>query len=68
MNKRVTSATRAELAHAIRARYVAARAKEKRKILDEFIAVRGYHEKSAIRVLNSAAPSKCESSRAIEQI
>ena len=54
MNKRMTSAARAELADAIRARYIAAAAKEKRRILEEFIAATGYHEKSAIRVLNSA--------------
>ena len=58
MNKRMTSAARAELATAIRARYVAASAQEKRKILEEFTAVTGYHEKSAIRVLNSAGSSK----------
>ena len=58
MNKRMTSAARAEFAQAIRARYNAATAKEKRKILEEFIAVTGYHEKSAIRVLNSAASAE----------
>jgi hypothetical protein len=63
MNKRMTSAARAELADAIRTRYVAAPAKEKRKILEEFIAVTGYHEKSAIRVLNSAAPAKRRQTR-----
>ena len=54
MHKRMTAAARAELADAIRPRYAAAAAKEKRKILEEFIAATGYHEKSAIRVLNSA--------------
>lgn len=58
MNKRMTCAARAELANAIRARYLAASAREKRKILDEFIASTGYHEKSAIRVLNGASVSK----------
>jgi hypothetical protein len=43
---------RAELAHAIRSRYSGASVKAKRRILDEFIAASGYHEKSAIRVLN----------------
>ena len=56
MNKRMTSAARAELAGAIRARYLAGQLKDKRRILEEFIAVTGYHEKSAIRVLNSAEP------------
>ena len=58
MNKRMTSAARAELADAIRSRYTATTAKQKRKILEEFIAATGYHEKSAIRILNSAPASK----------
>jgi hypothetical protein len=57
MNKRITSAARAELADAIRPRYAAAVAKEKRKILEQFIAATGYHDKSAIRVLNGAPSS-----------
>lgn len=52
MKERMTYATRAELANAIRRRYGAATGKGKRKILEEFIAATGYHEKSAIRVLN----------------
>jgi Integrase core domain len=55
MTRRMTHATRADLANAIRARYGAAEGKDKRRILDEFIAATGYHEKSAIRVLNSAS-------------
>ncbi len=43
---------RMELANAIRGRYLNATGKEKRRILEEFIAATGYHEKSAIRVLN----------------
>lgn len=56
--KKMTHATRAELANAVRDRYVAAAGKFKRGILDEFIAATGYHEKSAIRVLNSPPASK----------
>lgn len=56
--KRMTHATRAELADAIRARYAAATGKDKRRILDEFIAATGYHEKSAIRVLNGAGSKR----------
>ena len=63
MNKRMTSAARAQLADAIRARYIAASPKEKRKILEEFIAATGYHEKSAIRILNSAPVSRRGQSR-----
>lgn len=43
---------RTELANAIRDRYLNTTGKEKRRILEEFIAATGYHEKSAIRVLN----------------
>ena len=58
MKGKMTPAARAELANAIRGRYVAASAKEKGRILEEFIAATGYHEKSAIRVLNTAPATK----------
>ena len=51
MHTKMTPTARAELANAIRRRYRSATGKEKHKILDEFIATTGYHEKSAIRVL-----------------
>jgi hypothetical protein len=54
MASKMTHAIRAELANAVRRRYWAATGKQKRRILDEFIATTGYHEKSAIRVLNAA--------------
>jgi hypothetical protein len=47
MGNKMTHQSRAELANAIRARYRSATGGQKRKILDEFIAVTGYHEKSA---------------------
>ena len=53
MDTKMTRAARAELANAIRQRYASAAGKDKRRILDEFVAATGYHEKSAIRVLNS---------------
>jgi hypothetical protein len=53
MAGKMTHTVRVELANAIRRRYKAAAGKEKRRILDEFIATTGYHEKSAIRVLNA---------------
>ena len=55
MDTKMTHTARAELANAIRRRYQSAAAKVKRKILAEFVATTGYHEKSAIRVLNSRA-------------
>jgi hypothetical protein len=54
MASKMTHTTRAELANAVRRRYKVATGKQKRRILDEFIATTGYHEKSAIRVLNAA--------------
>jgi len=56
MGTKVTHSARAELTNAVRRRYSAATGAEKRKILDEFIAVTGYQEKSAIQALN-AEPS-----------
>jgi hypothetical protein len=63
MNTRMTHAARAELANAIRSRYGAATGSAKRKILDEFIASSGYHEKSAIRVLNGTCTAKEKQTR-----
>lgn len=51
---KMTHAMRMELAGAIRDRYAAAANKDKSRILQEFIAATGYHEKSAIRVLNAS--------------
>jgi hypothetical protein len=44
-------ATRKELIRAIRERYQGAPRKQRRSILDEFVAVTRYHRKHAIRVL-----------------
>jgi hypothetical protein len=44
-------ATRAELLEVVRERYGSARPPERRLILDEFVAVSGYHRKHAIRLL-----------------
>ncbi|SJM32485.1 conserved hypothetical protein [Mesorhizobium delmotii] len=54
---------RMELANAVRDRYAAAANKDKRRILEEFIAATGYHEKSAIRVLNSSSEPKRRQTR-----
>jgi len=51
MGTKMTHAARVELTNEVRKRYWAAAGAEKRKILDEFIAVTGYHQKSAIRAL-----------------
>lgn len=43
--------TRKELVEALRVRYRSAGTKDKSKILDEFVALTGYHRKHAVRVL-----------------
>jgi transposase InsO family protein len=58
MVTKMTRAARAELADVVRRRYSSAASKDKRRIWDEFIAATGYHEKSAIRVLNSQPAPK----------
>jgi len=63
MDTKMTRAARAELANAVRRRYVSAAGKEKRRMLDEFVAATGYHEKSAIRVLNSQPAPKHRQTR-----
>jgi len=52
MGKKMSGATRAELVKAIGERYGAGSRVDKLRILDEFVAVTGYHRKHAIRVLN----------------
>ena len=55
MRRNISSGTRQELVRAIRDRYGLSSKAERRRILDEFIAVTGYHRKHAIRILNSGA-------------
>ena len=54
---------RAELADAIRPQYAAATTREKHRILEGFIAATGYHEKSAIRVLNGTSFPRSQTRR-----
>jgi hypothetical protein len=61
--KKMTHAARAELTNAIRQRYHAASGAAKRKILDEFVAATGYHEKSAIRALSAEPIGKTRQTR-----
>src|SRR5689334_24826981 len=53
MARRISMSTRAELLASVRQRYEAAPRREKRRILDGFVAVSGYHRKHAIRLLRS---------------
>ena len=63
MDTKMTHTARVELANAIRRRYGSAAGKEKSRILEEFVAATGYHEKSAIRVLNSQPAPKRQQTR-----
>jgi len=58
VTRRISMATRKELIEALRARYSGAPPVEKAKILDEFVALTGYHRKHAIRVLREEAITK----------
>ncbi len=53
-------ATRRELVRAIRARYESAAREEKQRILDEFVAVTGYHRKHAVRLLSAVRRERSE--------
>ncbi len=63
MKTKMKHAVRMEFANAIRGRYAAAATKDKRRILEEFVAATGYHEKSAIRVLNTPPEPKRRQTR-----
>lgn len=51
-------ATRTELVAAIGERYRAGGRSERSAILDEFVAVSGYHRKRAIRLLSAVESSR----------
>ena len=50
--------TKPEILKAVRPRYRKADRQEKSRILDEFVAITGYHRKYAIHLLNHGAPHK----------
>ena len=52
MARRISMATRSELVEAIVERYRPGCRTDKQRILDEFVAVTGYHRKHASRALN----------------
>ena len=53
--RRVSMATRDELVAAVIERYSKGRQAEKGRILDEFVAITGFHRKHAMRVLRGGA-------------
>jgi hypothetical protein len=60
-------ATRKELIEAVSSRYLEGSLKQRSAILDEFVAITGYHRKHAIRLLSkpAAEPQKRSSPRAL---
>jgi hypothetical protein len=65
MGKRIGKGTRLELIQAVRERYRDAAVAEKRLILDEFVALTGFHRKHVIRLLakGPSAVQGCRRSR-----
>jgi hypothetical protein len=55
---KISTETRRELVATIKERYRSAPPLDKQRILDEFVALTGYHRKYAIRVLGSGAPTE----------
>ena len=59
----ISMAARQELVQAIRGRYRTGSADGKGRILDEFVALTGYHRKHAIRVLNGLTGTRTSTRR-----
>src|SRR5690349_6893015 len=66
MPRRSSMSTRAALLAAVRQRYEAPPRRERRRILDDFGAVSGYHRKHAILLLRSG-PRECAPGRPRER-
>ena len=64
MASKVSDATRQDLLQAVRERYRAGTKDEKVQILDEFIAVTGYHRKHVIRLFKAGPVTSGASRRA----
>jgi hypothetical protein len=64
---RISMATKAELVAAIGDRYRAGHRAERTKILDEFVAVTGYHRKHAIRLLRPKMSDKATAPRGVHR-
>ncbi len=55
MDARIDVKARRELVRAVAERYQGAAKRDKHRILDQFVAITGYHRKHSIRLLNSTA-------------
>ena len=58
MSRRISLAIRSELTEVVGQRYRVSPPAEKRRILDEFVALTGYHRKHALRLLNTPMASR----------
>jgi len=63
MGKRISSETRRELLEAVRLRYRGSSKMNKTRILDEFIALTGYHRKHAVRLLSQTYSTESQAAR-----
>ncbi len=61
--RKVSMATRTELVEAIGERYRSGDRRSKGRVLDEFVAVTGFHRKHAMRLLRTNRPAKTEGPR-----
>lgn len=61
--RKVSMATRAELVEAVGERYRTADRRSKGRVLDEFVAVTGFHRKHAMRLLRTKRSQKAGGSR-----
>jgi hypothetical protein len=66
--RKVSLATRAELVEAAGKRYRSADRRSKGHVLDEFVAVTGFHRKHAMRLLGTKRPAKAEGPRTERRI
>ncbi len=66
--RRVSMATRDELVAAVIKRYASGEQGEKTRILDEFVAVTGFHRKHAMRVLRGGQAKRWSAPRPTRRI
>jgi len=64
----VSQGSKREMIEAVRPRYLKANRAGKEQILDEFIAITGYHRKYAIRILKQGPKPTVRKSRVAEKI
>src|SRR4051794_13523262 len=66
--RRISMSARDELIKAITVRYAGSSRPEKARILDEFVAVTGFHRKHAMRVLRGGAAAATRGPRPVRRV